>query len=553
MSRNIARRVIVEGRLVCQTPISVGGLDSRSGSDLPLAVNGEGKFYAPGTSLAGPLRAWCAEAFTPEEADALWGPRDANAGHASYVIVEDAVIEAGAIAPELRDGVGIDRYTGAAADKAKFDREILPAGTALPFRLLFEELREDKTNGAAILAALLQALQAGEVHLGAARSRGLGKVKLEGLKVLERKFDSRDGILASLRGGAQPSESLEALCADWKDRRRQRPVIRIRIGWRPNGPMMVKSAVDGMVVDALPLLSQKGGALHFALPGSSTKGALRSQAERIVTTLLDPRTPEGEPETPEGKKFPKQLARFSIVTHMFGAPNAPASADDKDKTWLPGLSPLSVEDCFSKSEISAQTLDHMLSGGEGGKDLPDWTKALPQYQYNTDGRPYFDPSAHVAIDRWTGGASDGALFSVLQPWNFQWSALMLAIDPNRLPRRAGEDGKDDIEEALAAIALLLLTLADFVKGETPLGFGTNRGFGSVTVNCVSMEIPEAETCRKGFVRDVLASLQDLRVEIMGGRLKLEGEAVLRLRKAWTQYLKQAAEVPQNAGRMRAQA
>jgi CRISPR/Cas system CSM-associated protein Csm3 (group 7 of RAMP superfamily) len=546
MSRNIARRVTVKGRLICQTPIHVGGLDSRSGSDLPLAVNGEGKFYVPGTSLAGPLRAWCAEVFTPEEADALWGPRDANAGHASYVIVEDAVIEAGAIAPELRDGVGIDRYTGAAAEKVKFDREILPSGTALPFRLLFEEPRDDKANGAAMLAALILALQEGEVYLGAARSRGLGKVKLEGLTILERKFDSRDGILASLRGTAQPSKGLEALFTGWKDRRRQRPVIWIRIGWRPDGPMMVKSAVDGMVVDALPLLSQKDGALHFALPGSSIKGALRSQAERIVSTLLDP-------PACDGKTFLDQLARFPIVTNLFGAPNASASADDKEKKWLPGLSPLNVEDCFSESEISAKTLDHMFGGGGGGKDLPDWTKALPEYQYNTDGKPYFDPSAHVAIDRWTGGASDGALFSVLEPWNVQWGDLILAIDPNRLPRRAGEAGKDKMEEALAAIALLLLTLADFVKGETPLGFGTNRGFGSVTVNSVSMEIPEAETCREGFVRDALAALQDLRVDMQDRRLLLEGEAVQRLRKAWTEYLKQAAEAPPNADRMGAQA
>ena len=528
MSRNIARRVTVKGRLVCQTPIHVGGLDSRSGSDLPLAVNGEGKFYVPGTSLAGPLRAWCAEVFTPEEADALWGPQDANAGHASYVIVEDAVVEAGAIAPELRDGVGIDRYTGAAADKVKFDREILPSGTELPFRLLFEEPRDDKANGAAMLAALILALQEGEVYLGAARSRGLGKVKLEGLTILERKFDSRDGILASLRGTAQPSEQLEALFTGWKDRRRQRPVIKIRIGWRPDSPMMVKSAVDGMVVDALPLLGQKDGTLHFALPGSSIKGALRSQAERIVATLLDP-------PTPDGKTFLEQVARCAIVANLFGAPNAPA-ADDKEKEWLPGLSPLSVEDCFSKSKIGAQTLDHMLSGdrpGEGGKDLPNWTKALPEYQRNTNGEPYFDPSAHVAIDRWTGGASDGALFSVLEPWNVQWGDLIFTIDPNRLPRRAGEDGEDGIEEALAAIALLLLTLADFVKGETPLGFGTNRGFGAVTVHSVSMEIPEAETRREGFVRHVLAALHNLRVEMKDGRLNLEGEAVQRLRKAWT--------------------
>jgi CRISPR/Cas system CSM-associated protein Csm3 (group 7 of RAMP superfamily) len=533
MSRNIWRRVTVEGRLICQTPISVGGLDSRSGSDLPLAVNGEDHFYVPGTSLAGALRAWCSEEFSPEEADALWGPRDSETGHASFVIVDDAVMKAGAGAPEVRDGVGIDRYTGSASDKAKFDREILPAGTVLPFRLVFEEMQRG-AEGARILASLLLALKEGEVSLGAARTRGLGKVKLEGLTVLERIFANRVGILEALRGGGRPQDSLETLCKDWKAARRERPLIKIKIAWRPTGPMMVKSAVDGMVVDALPLLSRKNGVPHFVLPGSSTKGALRSQAERIVASALDP-------TLRANKKFLEQLARFPIVTHLFGAPNAPAQSEDEEKDWLPGRSPLSVEDCFSKSEISEETLAHMLSGGEGGRDLPQWTSALPEYRYNTEGAPYLDPSAHVAIDRWTGGASDGALFSVVEPRNFKWDALTITIDPRRLPQAWDSDGKSQTEDALAAVALLLLTLADFVKGETPLGYGANRGFGAVEVSSLSVDIPKPEIINEGFVRDVVEALQKLKVDVKDGRLRFEEEALSRLRKAWTNHLNQSAE------------
>ena len=36
---------------------------------------------------------------------------------------------------EVRDGVGIDRMRGAAADRYKYDRAILPRGTRLPFEL----------------------------------------------------------------------------------------------------------------------------------------------------------------------------------------------------------------------------------------------------------------------------------------------------------------------------------------------------------------------------------------------------------------------------------
>lgn len=56
MSREIKRRLIIEGRLVCKTPVHVGGLESLSSADLALALDGDGRPYAPGTSVTGPLR-----------------------------------------------------------------------------------------------------------------------------------------------------------------------------------------------------------------------------------------------------------------------------------------------------------------------------------------------------------------------------------------------------------------------------------------------------------------------------------------------------------------
>ena len=445
---------------------------------------------------------------------------------AATAVMKGCVIPAGAVSPELRDGVGIDRYTGAGTDRIKFDREILPADTKLPFRLIFEEPTgtEILASGAQILASLLQALQGGEVLLGAAKSRGLDKVKLEDLTIVEHKFASRVGILDVLRGRAQSSNGLELLCKDWQQQRRERPVITIAIEWAPKGPFMVKSALDGMVVDTLPLISRADSGFRLALPGSSSKGALRSQAERIAATLWNGSVEED---------FLKQLARFPIVQNLFGAPKARDAPGDEQQDWLPGLSALSIADCFSKEPISAEALQHMESGGASVKDLPDWTKALPAHQKNGSGKPYLDPATHFAIDRWTGGASDKALFSVLEPWNFTWEKLVLTIDPKRLPRDPAGAGESGTETALAAIALLLLTLGDFVRGEVPLGFGTNRGFGTVEVQDVQIHIPEASSCRDTFSRNLMTALEGLSAKVEGSKLHLEGKAVANLRKAWT--------------------
>ena len=202
----------------------------------------------------------------------------------------------------------------------------------------------------------------GEVYLGAARSRGLGKVKLEGLTILERKFDSRDGILASLRGTAQPSEQLEALfTGPWKDHRTQKrhqDQNWLAAGQPNNGQVGRGWFGCRRSASARP----EGRHPSFCAPRLLYKGsvAVAGRAHRCNAARIR--------QLPNRKR-----SRCAIVAIYFGAPKC-TRRGNKEKEWLPGLSPLSMEDCFSKSKIGAQTLDRLLSGdgpGEGGKDLPN--------------------------------------------------------------------------------------------------------------------------------------------------------------------------------------
>ena len=59
MSRRRIGKVCVRGELVARTPVSVGGMGAGEHVDLDVAVDGSGRFYIPGTSLAGPMRASC--------------------------------------------------------------------------------------------------------------------------------------------------------------------------------------------------------------------------------------------------------------------------------------------------------------------------------------------------------------------------------------------------------------------------------------------------------------------------------------------------------------
>ena len=74
---------------------------------------------------------------------------------------------------ETRDGVGIDRLTGGAADKAKFELEVVSSGVEFQTDVY---LRNFETWQLGMLMLVVQDMEEGLVRVGSGRSRGLGSV-----------------------------------------------------------------------------------------------------------------------------------------------------------------------------------------------------------------------------------------------------------------------------------------------------------------------------------------------------------------------------------------
>ncbi|MBU4262978.1 MAG: CRISPR-associated RAMP protein [Proteobacteria bacterium] len=114
--------------------------------------------------------------------------------------VEDSKEPTGAI----RDGVGIDRDTGAASDGAKFDYEVLEPGVDGPFfsfRMQVENVatESDKKLITLILRLLTQGLQA-----GGKKAAGMGRIKLrkiDGLHYRTTCFADPQALWQSLQSG----------------------------------------------------------------------------------------------------------------------------------------------------------------------------------------------------------------------------------------------------------------------------------------------------------------------------------------------------------------
>jgi len=524
MARELSGRIVVEGVLEALDPVHVGCGRESFETDMALAEDGLGRLYAPGSSLAGPLRHWCQRAFGDDETDRAWGFQKVDQGNASHLIVDDALIIgadgrevfAGNVDfTEVRDGVGIDREWGAAAHHIKFDRAVLQRGTRFRFCLTLELPKEPDAaaNSRLMLGHLVEALQDGEIRLGAAKTRGLGRVRLVGdarsesatddrrpengplpPRIVEQEW-SRQGVLDRLRG-AEPERSVEELKASSPRMEfAPSPRLLVSVHWNAAGPVMVKAGVDGLRVDTVPLLGGLTGGLQTpVIPGSSLKGILRGQAERIVRTVcgIDGRREWAEAGDPT-RRFLAQLDRdLPLVQSLFG------SRSNSKKEGTRGMGSVMVADCFA--DPPAPLNRHAGRGAWSNlyfQPRPDdesaEAAALATALAGTYRRDWQN-AHHVAIDRWTGGAAENQLYQVLEPFGEKWPPFELEFDIGFLIQSevAGRKSKSDDERiapekdakrtAEACWTLLLLALRDLASDRIPVGFGGNRGLGSIAVD-----------------------------------------------------------------------
>jgi CRISPR/Cas system CSM-associated protein Csm3 (group 7 of RAMP superfamily) len=352
-----------------------------------------------------------------------------------------------------------------------------------------------------ILNALLTALTDGEIKLGAAKSRGLGWVKLCSEFIWsEHRLSTQQGLLAALRGESGESNYKRS------DQTAGANIV-LTLKWKPIGPFMVKSEQSGVAIDILPLMGSKGtNQLGFVLPGSSVKGGIRSQAERIIRTLKPEYQTlklENQKTTPE---FSKQID-LPLINSLFGKAATPES--DESAKYLPGLSALSVEDCYSEKTCT-------LSDWQSVLDARKETNLQPALAGVGIGE--IQQAYHVAIDRWTGGAADKMLYTAIEPFGVGWEPITMRLDFDRIP-----EGERD-----AALVLLLLLFRDMADRRIALGYGTNRGMGG-------MQLQSVEFKGVGELTDLAQKV--VKHGLPNGKLADLGDKLLEsLTDAWTEWL-----------------
>lgn len=458
---HIRRRLIIRGTLVLQTPTHFGNGDSEAPTDMALLRDSvSNAALLTGSSIAGALRSYLRARelgdFVEEPrtyrayAETLFGGvKGEDEGFQSPLVVADALAERPLV--DLRDGVKLELTTRTPDSGAKYDLELLAAGTSfgLEFTLAIEQNATPAEEQRLIQALLvaLRALGTGEIGLGMKKRRGFGRCAVSDWQVWD--FDLREpkrlyAWLAFERGFKNHPDpapgtldtlaaTLSAGTAAVPDTRRR---ARLKATFALCGPLLIRAgqdeATEGPDVRHLHAL-QPNGVVRPILSGTSLAGVIRHQAERIINTL------------------------------------APGASEERINTLF-GYTARSRHDPGLASRVIVH--EHVVENVKS--DLVQ---------------------SRVSIDRFTGGAYAGALFSEQPAFPTAESRATVELELLAPP----DDATDRIFRA--ELGLLLLVLKDLWRGDLAVGGESGIGRGRLAGRALAVTIGQKTAAKLAMDSD----------------------------------------------------
>lgn len=435
--RNLAR-IIIETK----TPLAVGSGEKDMVTDQVVARDVNGLPYIPGTSIAGIIRHAVEEKGKVEffGLDSI----KKNSGKGSEIIFSSAQIvdEDGKVIEGLinersdylaqfdelpiRQHVRINEK-GTAEKHGKFDEEVVYKGVRFCFEI--ELLSKDKNDSK--FRSVLSELANDIIRIGGGTRKGFGEIEIVECKTKELYFSNPDELSAYI----EKTSSLNDVF--WKEISVNNDISKhADEGWTtyelrlmPDDFFLFASGFGDENADMTPVWetyfdwsSEKPEMREKSvlIPGSSVKGALSHRVafhyNRIKKLFA------GNPEAKTGVENP-------AIQALFGYTRKVKDEKGDEKEELKRGNVLISDVIQTRNEEQDKILNH------------------------------------VSIDRFTGGAMDGALFSenVVYGKNKEYILIF------KVNKHALED--KEIEQSFEQ------SLRDIVTGMLPLGGGINRGHG----------------------------------------------------------------------------
>lgn len=409
----IQERIIVRLVLELQTPTHIGSGESDAVLDMPLLRDPmNNQPIISGSTLAGALKAYLAKS-DPQAAKNLFGNvGNDNKSRESWVRVGNARLKKDEKSrTELRDGVGINPITRTAGARLKYDLELLQAGSEFEVELELL-LPRDHPEYKKDFYRAIQGLN-GAIRLGKRKRRGYGEIKIVSGKVWTYQFPKDlvrwlEAPLSEDPGQGQPLK-LDQTAAS-SNSAEEDLLIEVTC-----------TLESGLLIRATPTRIQQGSRnlpdqemirsnrrmqiangkfeQRIIIPGTSMAGVLRARLERIANTL----------NPGSGKEWSGRL---------FGQGHQSGGKYTSSRVWV----------------------DETII------DQPnEWVHT------------------RVKIDRFTGGAAHGALFS---------QGLLLPSPKTKFTIKIRLENPQEDE-----VRMMLLLLKDLWTGDLPVGGESGVGRG----------------------------------------------------------------------------
>ncbi len=368
-----------------------------------------------GTSIAGVLR----KEFSKEKEDEVFG-KDTG----SKVIFSNALLldEKGKVqeglltqkSPFLKifDNLPLREHTaitdkGVAKDKSKFDEEVVYKGTKFKFSI---EVLEEKDS----FVEIISLIQSPTFRLGGGSSKGFGKFEVEKIETT---------IIDTIEKLENYSSSLNDFDGEeiQKIKQKRTSHIKYELHIKPDDFFMFGSGFGDKDADMTPVyekvinddytgLTEK----EILIPASSIKGALSHRTAFYFN----------KKQLELGKDHTKVGEGNEAVKAIFGH-----KKELKNKKELGQKGKILISDCFMKNQDNVKVFDH------------------------------------VSIDRFTGGAIEGALFQEKTIADDRVYAIEIYLKNEQI-----DEYKDAFESALK----------DIKTGMLALGGATTKGHGVFT-------------------------------------------------------------------------
>lgn len=263
-------------KLVSQSPLHIGDDDS------DIIVDQGGYPALPGTSWAGACRAYVEDTYGEELAIQLFGDQK-NRKYQSRLIFSDGNSTKKRMY-EIRTGIAMDGKTRTAKSGHLFERRVLSPGIVFTTKLTLRVEPENRDLQVRVVENMLQALNQGDIRLGAYKSIGGGKFTIDNCKYVHYDCSIEEDLFAYIR------RSKPYIDYRFSDNIASSSLIKFSISGETDAPMLIGGEYphDSKQPDQTfmtTMYDEKGKGKPY-IPASSLKGVLRHRVERI-TNILD--------------------------------------------------------------------------------------------------------------------------------------------------------------------------------------------------------------------------------------------------------------------------